>query len=193
MRGGESQCLVNSDTRTPVGRSSPQVASIRAPRRSASSSRRPWVRTPDRSQPRSTALRRSARTSDASLNRQPDKSTPRRSAPANTASVKSTSSHTIGRIRQSSNVEPNMLQFRNVLCHSVLRTNRQFRNADPRCTDSERSTPLKSHSVNTTRSVCRPARSSSRKSCPVNSRSTQCGITPDHVSRVINCFEEVTA
>lgn len=42
-----------------------------------------------------------------------------------------------------------MLQFRKVLCQRVLRTNRQLRNAEPICTDSEKLTPLKSHSVNT--------------------------------------------
>jgi hypothetical protein len=49
---------------------------------------------------------------------------------------------------------------------STVRRNRQLRKADPWCTDSPRSAPPKSHSVNTARSVRRPARSSSRKSWP---------------------------
>ena len=55
----------------------------------------------------------------------------RRSAPPRTASVKSTSSQSIGRRRQFSNVDPSMLQLRKVLCHNVVRKNRQLRNADP--------------------------------------------------------------
>ena len=51
-----------------------------------------------------------------------------------------------------------------MLCHSDVRRNVQLRNAEPTCSDSARSTPLKSHSVNTTRSVRSRLRSSSRKS-----------------------------
>jgi hypothetical protein len=60
-----------------------------------------------------------------------------------------------------------MLHWRKVLCHSYfvvkpISLNVQLRNAEPRCCDSARLTPLKSHSVNTTRSVRSPLRSSSR-------------------------------
>ena len=64
-----------------------------------------------------------------------------------------------------------MLHWRKVLCHSYflakpVSLNVQLRNAEPRCSDSARLTPLKSHSVNTTRSVRSRLRSSSRKSRP---------------------------
>src|SRR5882724_5153567 len=149
------------------------VGSTRAPRRSASSSLAFCRRAPLRSARRSTALRRSASTRLASRIRQSDRSTPRRSAPPSTASVKSTSTSFTGRIRHSVNTEPRKLQCLKVLCHNDARRNLQLRKAEPTCSDSDMSTPLKSHSVNTTRSVRRRRRSSSRKSWPSNSLSAQ--------------------
>ena len=46
-----------------------------------------------------------------------------------------------------------MLHWKNALCHNDVRSKRQLRNADPRCCDSAKLAPLKSHSSNTTRSV----------------------------------------
>src|SRR3954454_14826353 len=149
------------------------VGSTRAPRRSASFSLAFCSRAPLRSARRSSALRRSASTRLASRSRQPDRSTPRRSAPPSTASVKSTSTRVIGRMRHSVNTEPRKLQCLKVLCHKEERRKVQLRNAEPTCSDSDMSTPLKSQSVNTTRSVLRRLRSSSRKSWPSNSRSAQ--------------------
>src|SRR5262245_56700135 len=62
-----------------------------------------------------------------------------------------------------------------MLCNRDVRRNVQLRNAEPTCSDSDMSTPLKSHSVNTTRSVRSLLRSSSRKSWLSNSRSAQTG------------------
>src|SRR5882757_884888 len=149
------------------------VGSTRAPRRSASFSLAFCSRAPLRSARRSTALRRSASTRLASRIRQSDRSTPRRSAPPSTASVKSTSTSFIGRMRHSVNTEPRKLQCLKELCHNDARRNVQLRNAEPTCSDSDMSTPLKSHSVNTTRSVRSRLRSSSRKSWPSNSLSAQ--------------------
>src|ERR671926_167611 len=60
-----------------------------------------------------------------------------------------------------------------MLCNNEVRRKMQLRNAEPTCSDSDMSTPLKSHSVNTTRSVRSRLRSSSRKSWPSNSCSAQ--------------------
>src|SRR6185312_8039282 len=149
------------------------VGSTRAPRRSASSSLVFCSRAPLRSARRSTALRRSALTRPASRSRQSERSTPRRSDAPSTVSVKSTSTSLIGRIRHSVNTDPRKLQWRNVLCSKDVRRNLQLRKAEPSCSDSDKSTPLKSHSVNTTRSVRIRLRSSSRKSWWSNSRSVQ--------------------
>ena len=70
----------------------------------------------------------------------------------------------MGRSLHSVNTDPSRLQLVNSLCQSVARRNVQLRNAEPKCCDSDMSTPLKSHSVNTTRSVRNRLRSSSRKS-----------------------------
>src|ERR1700754_2804768 len=60
-----------------------------------------------------------------------------------------------------------------MLCNKDVRRNMQLRKAEPTCSDSDMSTPLKSHSANTTRSVRSRLRSSSRKSWWSNSRSVQ--------------------
>src|SRR6478752_2181915 len=158
------------------------VGSTRAPRRSASSSLAFCTRAPLRSARRNTELRRSASTRLASRIRQSDRSTPRRSAPPSIASVKSTSTSFIGRMRHSVNTEPRKLQCLKVLCHKEDRRNVQLRNAEPTCSDSDMSTPLKSHSVKTTRSVLRHRRSSSEKSWPSYSRSTQTFSSPSTCS-----------
>src|SRR6478736_6901803 len=107
---------------------------------------------------------------------------PRRSAPPSIASVKSTSTSFIGRMRHSVNTEPRKLQCLKVLCHKEDRRNVQLRNAEPTCSDSDMSTPLKSHSVKMTRSVLRHRRSSSEKSWPSYSRSTQTFSSPSTCS-----------
>ncbi|KDP04470.1 hypothetical protein MAV100_20340 [Mycobacterium avium subsp. hominissuis 100] len=86
--------------------------------------------------------------------------------------VKSTSSNVTGRSRHCSNTDPSMVHCSKVLCHNDVRRKVQLRKADARCRDSARLAPLKLHSVNTTRSVDSPTRSSSVKSCRSNSRST---------------------
>src|SRR6202158_1029429 len=161
--------------------------STRAPRSAAVVHSVGSTRAARRSPPRSTALRRSAPTRLASRSRQSDKSRPRRSQPARTANVRSTSISVTGRSRLSVKSDPSRLQWRNTLCHNDARRKVQLRKADPRFSDSARSTPLKSHSVNTTRSVRNRFRSSSRKSWPTNSRSVQTVSVPSTPSAGQRC------
>ena len=72
--------------------------------------------------------------------------------------------------------------------HNKVRSNVQLRNADPRWSDSARLAPLKSHSLNTARSVRNRLRSSSRKSLPENSQSTQCGKAGQLAARVSSAY-----
>ncbi len=155
---------INSICAFPTDADVHRLGSIRAPRRSAPSSLSPPVRAPDRSADASTAPRMSARTRFASRKRHEVKSIFLRSAPPpSEVNEKSTSSSVNGRMRQPSNVDPSRLQFRNVLCHRLVRAKLHERNAVPVCTDSPRSVPVKSQSVNTTDSVVSPVRSASRK------------------------------
>ena len=158
VRSGERQRLRDVD---PRAASATRSSTATGPRSRHAGRRRPagcpMVRAPVRSAPRSTALRRSASTRLVSRSRHPLRSTPRRSLPPSTASVKSTSSSVSGRSRHRSNTEPSMLHCEKCCATALFSLNLQLRNADPRCSDSARLTPLKSHSVNTTRSVLQPA------------------------------------